>query len=545
MKGREREETDLGTHARLDITPTGIIAMHRGQRTVVPMDPTQWDAAIKADFATLASPIAEAVSQAGLRGKGLEVCYESRDAAVEMLTLPLASHEAQAAAGLRVRESLGGSMVPSQITSARVPSGKSNASTTLLLAGERTRAVEAIAGLVRSAGAVPELLIPIRATTMRAAIASVLAYEAPSTTVVLWLDRHGASLAGGSGGVCRFARLLGGGYDLFVEALTRASREVGGLDNEHATELLLRVGIPQRGQMIDESRGLSGERVMPLLQPILQRFAVEIKQTIRFGLPEGESNRAELLLAGPGGQIPGLAETLASMIDTSVKVVPDSQNAVRSRIEALMPLGMTPAATAARRSFRRLLAAASLGAVAAGAAITGDILWSQAEISRLRAEVSANQGKLDIIRRDLATRDRIVSLRSTLGKLDALTDATIGRQPSWAAGIALASRLGIEGLQVHELTGLISSDGPTMIVKGLLPAPEGSANPVSALIDKLTSSPLASQVRIGSSRLVESDGLRAVQFAVTVLLSPLDPGDIVRLGSTNAATTDDTRGGNP
>ena len=143
------------------------------------------------------------------------------------------------------------------------------------------------------------------------------------------------------------------------------------------------------------------------------------------------------MLAGPGGQIPGLAETLASMIDTSVKVVPDSQNAVRSRIEALMPLGMTPAATAARRSFRRLLAAASLGAVAAGAAITGDILWSQAEISRLRAEVSAHHGKLDIIRRDLATRDRIVSLRSTLGKLDALTDATIGRQPSWAAGIAL------------------------------------------------------------------------------------------------------------
>ena len=534
----------MGKHARLDITPSGIIATHRSRRTVVALDPAQWDATIKADFAPLAAPIAEAVAKAGLKGKGIDVYYESRDAAVEMLTLPLASGDAQSAAGLRVRESLGGSMVPSQVTCARVPSGKSNASTTLLLAGERTRMIEVFADLVRAAGAQPDLLIPCRAATMRSAIAAVLSHQAQKTTVVLWLDRHGSSLAGGSGGVCRFARLLGGGYDHFVDAITRAAKDQGGIEHEQATDLLLRVGVPHRGRMMDEKLALSGDKVLPLLQPILQRFAVEIKQTIRFGLPDGESVRAELLLAGPGSLIPGLADLLSKLIETTVKVEFTPNDPALVRIEDLMPLGMTPAATDARRSFRRLLAAAAIGAAAAGVAIAVDTLWSRAEIAHLRGEVAANESKLEIVREKITTRDRIEGLRATLGRLDKLTDATVGHHPSWAAGVALTSRLGIPGLEVHELSGLVSNDGATLILKGLLPAPEGEPNPVSSLIEQLGKSPLASQVRVGTSRLVESDGLRSVQFAVTVYLTPLDPGEIVRVGTTHT-TTSDAQGGNP
>jgi hypothetical protein len=278
-----------------------------------------------------------------------------------------------------------------------------------------------------------------------------------------------------------------------------------------------------------EAVKLDSDRVLPLLQPALQRFAVEIKQTMRFGLPEGESSRAELILAGPGAAIPGLADTLSTLIETSVRVQNAEADHARERIQAVMPLGMTPAATDARRARHRLMAAAAAGAIFAGAAIATDLSWSRSEVERLRTIVAENERQLEVVRTKVAARDKLDSLSETLGKLDTLAEATVGSAPSWAAGIALASKLGVPGLEVHELTGLSASDGPTLIIKGILPAPEGQPNPVSALLEKLNASPLASQVRIGSSRLVESHGSRAVHFSVTVFLAPLNPGDIVRV----------------
>jgi hypothetical protein len=175
------------------------------------------------------------------------------------------------------------------------------------------------------------------------------------------------------------------------------------------------------------------------------------------------------------------------------------------------------------------MAAAAAGAIFAGAAIATDLSWSRSEVERLRTIVAENERQLEVVRTKVAARDKLDSLSETLGKLDTLAEATVGSAPSWAAGIALASKLGVPGLEVHELTGLSASDGPTLIIKGILPAPEGQPNPVSALLEKLNASPLASQVRIGSSRLVESHGSRAVHFSVTVFLAPLNPGDIVRV----------------
>ncbi len=528
-----REEIALSSHPRLDISSSGITAEHRKTRVFVPVDARSWDGIVKADYEPLKAPIAEAITAAGLRGRNLVVSYDSRDSAVEMLTLPMGSTEAQAAATLRVRESLGGSLVPSQVTSARVPSGKSNATTTLLLAGERTALIDRIASLVRAGGAVPVTLIPARACTLRSAIASVLTQDSGRTTAVLWLDRHHSALAGGVGGLCSFARTLGGSFELLVEAFRRASNASDGCDAEQACEVLLRCGIPARGKSLEETLNLHGDKVLPAIQPVLQRLAVEIKQTLRFGLPEGESTRAELILVGPGSVIPGLADALAGLTEISIKTPAVAGDAKRERIEALMNLGITPLEIERRRSTRRIVAAAAIGAVAAGLAITVDAMWSRQEIVELREQVAKNALALDVVNANLATRDRIEVLKTTVGRLDSLADATLGHQPSWAAGLALTSRLGVPGLELHEVTGLSSNDGPTLVIKGLLPSPEGSPNPVSELIEKLGSSPLVSQVRIGSSRLVESEGTRSLQFAVTVFLRTLDPGEIVRVSATN------------
>ena len=50
---------------------------------------------------------------------------------------------------------------------------------------------------------------------------------------------------------------------------------------------------------------------MPQIQPVLQRYVVELRQSLRFGLPEEERDAIEISVSGPGSMIFGLPELIA------------------------------------------------------------------------------------------------------------------------------------------------------------------------------------------------------------------------------------------
>lgn len=511
----------MSTAAKVVIAPSGVEARVRGSSVRAPMDPGAWEEAAGRGYALLEAPLREVIEKAGLVGRRVEVHYESADAVVEMLTLPLPFAEARAAGALRIRESLGNG-AEACVSIARVPQpGADPGSSTLLMTADRSTTAEAIAAVVGRAGALPELLLPLRTTTLRAAIAAALAVHGERSATVMWMDRHTTAVAGGAGGSCRFARSLSAGCDLLVDAFRRAAREVGGCDHAQAWEMLFRAGIPRRDQVVDEGLLLKGERVIPLIQPALQRLAIEVKQTLRFGLPEGEASRAIVTLAGPGAAVPLLLETLGAMIETTVRPLDAAAGAAGERLEAGMTLGFTPDAVTARRARRGLLSAAAVGTAAAFLAVGLDGAWSQRETGRLNEAIAANERRLERAASDAAVQAGLDDAAGRLARLDALAEATIGTQTCWTAAMKLVSNLNVPGLELQEMVGGLTPDGPVLTLRGLVPSSDANHGPMAAVIAGLSASPLAARVQVGSARTVETDGGARTQFTIAMTLRTL------------------------
>jgi len=104
-----------------------------------------------------------------------------------------------------------------------------------------------------------------------------------------------------------------------------------------------RVGIPDRNQTIPQL-GVTGERVLPLLEPVLQQWTRTLTQWISFASTgEGRTPITEIVLGGPGAAIPGLADTLAGRLAVPVRAAEWQTPGV--------PVSFGPALAAARSDF--------------------------------------------------------------------------------------------------------------------------------------------------------------------------------------------------
>ena len=71
---------------------------------------------------------------------------------------------------------------------------------------------------------------------------------------------------------------------------------------------------------IHRPRRESHESYDRFLQPIdLQRYIIELRQSLRFGLSDEERADINLTITGPGASLPGLAELLARELDVLVE----------------------------------------------------------------------------------------------------------------------------------------------------------------------------------------------------------------------------------
>ena len=56
------------------------------------------------------------------------------------------------------------------------------------------------------------------------------------------------------------------------------------------------------------------------MQPIIQRYMIETRQTVRFGMGENDIPRTTLILAGPGTKIPNLASLFENQLEFAVEM---------------------------------------------------------------------------------------------------------------------------------------------------------------------------------------------------------------------------------
>ena len=104
-----------------------------------------------------------------------------------------------------------------------------------------------------------------------------------------------------------------GGCD-FATALTRPiidGDNVIQLDAEQAIALRDEVGIPRHDLQI-ESLGITGGRLLPLLEPLLQKLSLQLTQWMTFAATSADGKKVSRIeLVGPGAEIPGLASAIA------------------------------------------------------------------------------------------------------------------------------------------------------------------------------------------------------------------------------------------
>jgi len=116
---------------------------------------------------------------------------------------------------------------------------------------------------------------------------------------------------------CVATELSFGASDL-TAALMRpiiAGNDVIQLDEQKANQIRERIGIPLPSMSI-EDLGITGERVLPLLEPTLQKLAKQLTQWLTFASVNANRERVQRIeLVGPGAQIPRMAETVAARVN--------------------------------------------------------------------------------------------------------------------------------------------------------------------------------------------------------------------------------------
>lgn len=92
-----------------------------------------------------------------------------------------------------------------------------------------------------------------------------------------------------------------------------AGDEVIQLNVAQALAIRTNTGIPSATQRI-ESINVSGDRLLPLLEPVLQKLAKQLTQWLTFAGAKTGQDSTRLRLVGPCAEIPGLAETLTERL---------------------------------------------------------------------------------------------------------------------------------------------------------------------------------------------------------------------------------------
>lgn len=241
------------------------------------------------------------------------------------------------------------------------------------------------------------------------------------------------------GVACVSTELPFGAADL-TAALMRpiiTGTEVLQLDEAKAAALRDSVGIPKADEAIG-SLGVTGEKLIPLLEPVLQKLGKQLTQWLTFAATQAGGRRVEsLCLVGPGGGIAGLAEAIAVRLKVPVRAVPwsreqsDVDPAVAGRTVEAFGLAVAAALSgdtlpdlvpsAVRRERRMVktrrwitLCASSAAAMLALAAVMLHQLDESIEprLARHRSELAEAAGLLDVNRRCLAQSNRNAQIQS-------------------------------------------------------------------------------------------------------------------------------------
>jgi len=513
----------------------GIVRLER-----VDLDPQAWEQMWEQDLAPLGEPLRAVLVSLELHGSpNVNVVYESSSAIAEVFTVPTTGREAMAAATLALsdmRACTGPDWV-SALYPLRVETstGTSPARTHVLAIAEQDRVLTKIANLLERNGLRLGRCIPSRATSLVAAIEAAAHLDSEEGVGVMFMSDHSTSLAARGAGGIELVRCFDIGYVRLAEAIaSAAARESSGsLTLSAATSLLFAIGVPARGQLVDPAIGLRAEQVLPLMQSVLQRFVVEARQTLRFGLTENAQSRPTLHLAGTGASIPNLTHTLTSQLDIPVETnaAPSfarPADADLTVVSACVPLlktrlGLIPSVIRIRIERSVLARSLRIGAVCAAVTLVAHGAFFVAQRRNADQQAAAIAPAVSQIDAHTQRREQLFAFGDQLDAAGQTLTTAMGARPPWQANLHALARLTGPEISLSEVLGTCGSDdssAPTMTFRGVAkPSGTSSADDVlSAFLDRAGKHPLISQATLASSRSVVDENVDVRHFVVTLRL---------------------------
>jgi Tfp pilus assembly PilM family ATPase len=522
----------------IELTPTRLdVLLIEGTRCggarriplSLPGDVNEWLPALD----TAARPLAAAVEALGATGARATVLYQSPTHAIDHTSLPLRPAEAQRAA---VQQCLDALPYPDDLAvwaTAVVGRDARGAPPPchVVAVAEREDVLEGVAGLMEQAGLALAIAVPSDAATFARLIWQRLRQRGGQSG---WLSigEHTSFFLVEEEGVLAFARQIGIGLNTMAVSLTR---QIGGAgecpipDVATARQILQKHGLPAPDVLVHEGLGLRGSQVIPLLQPVLQRFLVELRQSMRFGLTPDQRQRLNIRLTGPGGGLHGLASLIQE--EMTVPVSPAEHAGDGAWIEAgadatdlvqalenrpiLGRLGLEPRRASLKRRTRRLQHCLWAGGAAAVLVVGADTFRYQQAATSLERQRDALEAQATEQETLQATTARLASVVAAIETLERTIEREMSSAPDFAGALHELSLLAPKTIRMDMIRVQRDGERGSGGLGGIaLDDPQGRSE-LETFIARLQGSALFADVALESVQMAEARDAEGARFHVS------------------------------
>ncbi|MCC6427274.1 MAG: hypothetical protein IT435_10695 [Phycisphaerales bacterium] len=391
------------------------------------------------------------------------------------------------------------------------------------------------------AGLNPIAYVPIDAAAIQTAVRRALEADASTPTVVVHLGEQRTVIVLVHSGQLRMVRCVNIGATALVDATADATaagaHNVDATQRKAAFELLRSNGIhPQSARA---SREDPADWLLPYINPALQRYIVEIRQTLRFGLGPQDAARAVLACSGAGAVLPGLADTLAAQLEVALADSPDpvidSQSphtadlGLSLQVDPLS-LSLTPRAHRLAQASRRAVWGMAAGALTALAVVAGDAVYVWSQLSLQRGGISSQSPRLDELTRRLDSWKQAAELRRQNTEMYRAIRQGLGEQPDWKLVFSELSRASQDDMKLTDVSAEAGPAGITLSLRGLVASDSAShtagstpsaSTAVSRFLSTLAGASVIESADLGETRAAEVRGVPVEVFAADVRLRGL------------------------
>ena len=458
------------------------------------------------------------------------VVYDSPTAAVSAGPTP-ASGNAGAQAALLELETRGGADLSLQAHAAWTLGSERDGSGYCVAITDSPLTLDTLSLFCERAGVTMLSATPSEAVGLSGALAMHARATDEASRVCAWFGSWCSGVVVADTQGVRFVR----SSPLTQDALVGSLSAVRGLDRALATKMLQDIGVPGSDQASDPqawSSRVDMHDARASIQPLIQRTAVDLRQSLRFGLGKDAIEHATVRAGGDATAIVGLVPLIGELLDIRHDIA-RTFNEHEHVVEAVDRLRLVDDGRSERTKGGRVQRALWSGAAAALGVSGAQGLMAMDEASREQAALTAMRAGETNMEAIYAREETAERLEVQLARVERAAQASAGFGPRWPGWLAdLAERcpervviLGMSGTRNADEAGVVMMTGA--IVPEAIARETGTLDPddtstqidhLNAFISSLKQSPLVETVELGPTRRGSALGEDATSFELSVTL---------------------------